>query len=78
MQPEDSSSIEQLIEQMPTDRVLALLIQQILELQAEVEVLRELVASQPGMPDEAQIRRRRISILSAITGEWRARVDTEP
>jgi hypothetical protein len=75
MNPDESPTIEQLVERMPTDRVLALLIQQLLELQAEVELLREMVSGQPGMPDEKRIRERRISIASAIIGEWRARVE---
>jgi hypothetical protein len=42
---------------------------------AEVELLREMLSTQPGMPDEKRLRERRISIALSITGEWRARVE---
>jgi hypothetical protein len=80
MNSEESPTIEQLVERLPTDRVLARLIHQLLELQAEVEIVRELISEQmtTGLYAnekevfEKRIRERRMKLLAALNGEWRA------
>lgn len=82
---EESPTIEQLVERLPTDRVLALLIHQLLELRAEVEIVRELVSEQMTVSlyevekeaFEKRIRERRMKLVAVLTGEWRANVDKE-
>ncbi len=83
MSLDESPTIEQLVERMSTDRVLALLITEILELRAEVEltqrlIIEQMTADKTGEEAKAfvkQLSERRMSMLAALTGEWRAKLE---
>ena len=85
MNPNEPPTIEQLIERMPTDRTLALIINQMLELQAEIEIVRELITEQmtanlyeiETQAFEKRISERRIKLLAALSGKLRTKVETD-
>ncbi|MEP7272371.1 MAG: hypothetical protein ABI882_12780 [Acidobacteriota bacterium] len=81
MIPDESPTIEQLVDRMSTDRVLATHIQGMLELRTEIELIQRLIIEQMTLDktDEEtkefvkRLSERRLSLLAAMTADWRRR-----
>lgn len=84
-EPGESPSIRELVEQLPTDAILTAIVEDLAEMRAEVELNRLLLIElhTKDMSDEDRkkylfrLAMRKSAIMSATTGEWRARVEMQ-